>query len=654
MKFSLPTLVVAAMFSCCVQGAEETRLVIEAGGPGIPASPQLYGIFFEDINFAADGGLSAELVKNGSFEFADPIFGWKKIENAGAVGGYGIREEEAPFPNNPHYARITLEAAGKGLGLRNEGYRGMGLRQGARYRFSAMVRRVSGAPQRLQIHLLGARDTVIGSAEAEIAGDGWTRIEAELSASATEARGALRLLLRQPGVIDLEAVSLMPLETWKGHGLRPDLAQLLADLKPGFVRFPGGCIVEGRTLPNRYQWKATIGPADNRQQLYNRWNVEFAGIGKGAADYYQSFRLGFFEYFQLCEDLGAEPLPILNCGMACQYNSGELAALAEMDPYVQDALDLVEFANGPADSPWGRKRAEMGHPAPFGLKRLGIGNEQWGPQYFERYAVVAQALRARHPEIQLVASAGPNPGDGRFQAAWKELPPLPVDIIDEHCYANPDWFLDNASRYDQRSRQGPKIFMGEYAAHANERRNNWQSALAEAAYMTGLERNADVVAMSSYAPLFAHVDAWQWAPDLIWFDNLRAFGTPNYQVQKLFSLNRPDTVLPVRLENAPAAENGQPRLYATAGRDLKSGELVVKIVNATDAARRLRIGIEGAGLLGATGRSLVLAAGPGDENSLETPEKVVPREEAVSGLAADTVREIPPNSVIVLRIPEKR
>ena len=638
-----------------VRAQSVIRVNVDAGAAGIPISPTLYGIFFEDINFAADGGLSAELVKNGSFEFMDAMTGWRKIENSDAVGGFGVRDDNPPFPGNPHYARLTLQTAGQGIGMRNEGFRGMGFKKGAHYRFSAMTRLISGEPQVLRVELCGGRDVVVGAADVHIVSRDWTHVDVDLVAMETAARGAMRVLMRQARVIDLEAVSLMPMESWKGraNGLRPDLVQMLADLKPGFIRFPGGCIVEGRTLSNRYQWKTTVGPVDNRKVIYNRWNVEFAGGGRGAADYFQSFHVGFFEYFLLCEDIGAEPVPILNCGMACQYNSGELATSEELGPYVHDALDLVEFANGPATSRWGRVRAGMGHPEPFKLRKLGIGNEQWGPQYFERYEVMAKAVRARYPEIELIVSAGPGPDGGRFNVAWKTIPGVPADIVDEHCYASPAWFLDNATRYDHQDRKGPKIFMGEYAAHVASKRNVWEAALAEAAFMTGLERNADVVEMSSYAPLFAHVDAWQWSADLIWFDSLRSFATPNYHVQRLFSLNRGDVSLPVKLENLPLAANGKPRFYVVASRDKGAHELIVKVVNATAEPRSAILCVRGAGPLDSAGRAIVLAADLRDENSLEMPDKVAPRDELLANVAQEFSRTFPANSVTVLRVKEQ-
>src|SRR5262249_55816412 len=356
---------------------------------------------------------------------------------------------------------------------------------------------------------------------------------------------------------------------------------MVADLKPGFMRFPGGCIIEGSELARRYQWKKTIGPVEERALVINRWNYEF--LHRPAADYFESFGLGFYEFFQLCEDIGAQPLPILNCGMACQFNTGELCPLDQLDSYIQDALDLIEFANSPASSAWGAKRAAMGHPEPFKMKLLGIGNEQWDQQYIDRYTRFHQALKEKHPEIMLISSAGPSPDDRRFHFAWEKLRELKADIIDEHCYAKPQWFFDNIHRYDGYDPKGPKVFMGEYAAQSDKtvsvnNRNNLECALAEAAYMTGLERNASVVQMASYAPLFAHSDAWQWTPNLIWTDNLRVYGTPSYYVQQLFSRNRGDAVLAVKLDPTSA---GASKLFASAAYDQGAREVILKVVNAS-------------------------------------------------------------------------
>lgn len=559
--FSVALMCASAFSTSVMLQAASASLTIHADQPGARINPAMWGLFFEDINFGADGGLYAELVKNRSFEFPDPMMGW--TASSGSSGSVEIQTDSPFNVVNPHYLR--LRSVGEpATGVFNEGFRGIGVNGGERYDLSLRVRAVTGKPT-LAIQLTAPDGRLLGAARVEGFSGDWKLRTARLRANATEPKARLELIVEGEGTLDLDMVSLFPRKTWKNRpgGLRADMVQLLADLRPGFLRFPGGCIVEGNVLTNRYQWKTTIGPVEERKLIVNRWNFEFRH--RPTPDYYQSFGLGFFEYFQLAEDLGAEPLPILNCGMACQFNSGELVPLDQLDSYIQDALDLIEFANGPVSSPWGAKRAAMGHPKPFHLKMLGIGNEQWGPQYLERYAIFHRVLREKHPEITLVSGSGPSPADERFDFLWPKLRELNADIVDEHCYANPIWFLSNADRYDRYDRRGPKVFFGEYAAQSDRivsvnNENNLACALAEAAFMTGMERNADLVRLASYAPLFGHVDGWQWRPNLIWVDNLRAHATPNYHVQALFARNRGDTVLPVQLtvpdEVRPAPTGG--------------------------------------------------------------------------------------------------
>jgi alpha-N-arabinofuranosidase len=534
--------------------AADVELTVAVDEPAHKISPRLYGIFFEDINFGGDGGLSAELVKNGGLEFPRAMMGWGEVREQAGSGSLRVMNEFPRAAANPNYLRIETSEPRGGYGAVNEGFRGIGVRAGEAYNFSAWVRTTAGARQQLQVRIVGKNNRTLADATMPVRGSDWQVVEAKLTPSETEAHGKLEILVRRRGLVDVDNASLYPDKTWKGrpHGLRADLVQKLADLKPAFFRFPGGCIVEGSQLKGRYQWKTTIGDLTDRRLIVNRWNTEFRH--RLTPDYYQTFAVGFFEYFQLCEDIGAEPLPILNCGMACQFNSGELVPMDELGPYIQDALDLIEFANGPATSPWGARRAAMGHPEPFNMKLLGVGNEQWGPQYIERYKAFADVLKDKHPEIELVSGAGPSPGDERFHFLWPKLRELKADIVDEHSYAMPDWFRAEATRYDEYPRNGPKVFMGEYAAQSvaivsPDNRNTLGCALGEAAFMTGLERNSDVVVMSSYAPLFGHEEAWQWRPNLIWFDNLETYATPNYYVQQLFALNRGDEVLPVELSD---------------------------------------------------------------------------------------------------------
>lgn len=531
--------------------SQPARLTVRADQPGAKINPAMWGIFFEDINLGADGGIYAELVKNRAFEFPDAMMGWFKISPSHARGDVSILKEGGFSAANPHFLRVRSEANAP-LGVSNEGFRGIGVIEGDAYNFSAQARRVSGSPT-VVVELVAANGETLAEARLEGITDDWSRRTVTLKPKRTDPKARLNVLLEGRGTVDFDMVSLFPQKTWKElpGGLRADMVQLLADMKPGFLRFPGGCIVEGSELDRRYQWKTTIGPVEERTLLINRWNYEFKH--RPTPDYYQTFGLGFFEYFQLSEDLGAEPLPILNCGMACQFNSGELVPLDQLDPYIQDALDLIEFANGPVTSTWGAKRAAMGHPEPFRMKMLGVGNEQWGPQYVERFVAFAKVLKAKHPEIELIGDSGPSPEDERYDFLWPRMVEVKADIVDQHCYANPVWFFTSANRFDRYDRKGPKIFFGEYAAQSDkivsvDNKNNLECALSEAAFMTGMERNADVVRLASYAPLFGHVEGWQWTPNMIWADNLRSYGTPNYHVQALFSQNRGDVVLPVKLD----------------------------------------------------------------------------------------------------------
>ncbi len=626
-------------------------LRVQAGQPGARINPVMWGVFFEDINFGADGGLYAELVKNRGFEFPEPLMGWTTISPSLAKGEVTVRTD-SPFADaNPHYARIVSEGTAP-LGLSNEGFRGMGVRKGEGYAFSAQVRAVSGAPV-LSVRLYGGDGAVLETVELKGLAAGWQRVTATLRPADTDARARLAVLVIGRGSVDVDFISLFPERTWRNRpgGLRADMVQSLADMHPGFVRFPGGCIVEGSVLSRRYQWKNTLGPVEGRKLVVNRWNYEF--VHRPTPDYYQSFGLGFYEYFQLCEDIGAQPLPILNCGMACQFNSAEVCPLDQLDTYIQDALDLVEFANGPAESTWGARRAAMGHPEPFGMKMLGVGNEQWGPLYYERYERFARVLKEKHPEISLVSAAGPEPADARFGLAWSRLRELHADIIDEHCYAAPDWFFSNAHRYDRYDRSGPKVFMGEYAAQSVatvnvKNRNTLECALSEAAYMTGLERNADVVRMASYAPLFANTEAWQWTPDLIWVDSLHVALTPSYCVQNLFARNRGDRVLPVELSQEDG--NSGRGLFASSVLDEGTGSVILKLVNANHADSRLTVRLEGARTVAAGTITTLEGDSPQSTDSPASPGRAAPGERSFfpSGPVFDVM--LPADSFTVIHV----
>jgi alpha-L-arabinofuranosidase len=636
MKKKFLVIAVISLFSWVNNTYSQTNktIVVKANEVKASIQPTMWGIFFEDINFGADGGIYAELVKNRSFEFFRPLMGWAiQRRQEGDVLVINRKEENSV---NPRFIRVTARDAAKGdLSMTNEGFRGMGIKKDLRYDFSVLYRQQTPGVK-LHVELInssgqGIGDTVFIPTATD---NNWHKQSVSFHATATEPKAKMMLWFEGNGIIDLDMISLFPSDTWKNRpgGMRADMIQLLADMKPGFIRFPGGCIVEGFDLSQRYRWKNTIGPVEERQLIINRWNFEFAH--RPAPDYFQTFGLGFFEYFQLAEDIGAEPLPILNCGMACQFNSAEVAPLNELDPYVQDALDLIEFANGDATTKWGKVRAGMGHPAPFNLKMMGVGNENWGPQYLERLKIFTKAIKDKYPNFKLVNSSGTDPNGERFDYLNGELRKMNADLIDEHYYRRPEWFLQNAKRYDNYPRNGSKVFAGEYAAQSDkmvsmENRNNWLSALSEAAFMTGLERNADVVNMASYAPLFAHIDGWQWTPDLIWVDNLRSYGTPDYYVQKLFSLNKGSKVVPITLDNEVIA--GQDSLYASAAIDAAANELIIKLVNVSNKQQTPVISLEGTKKLAAQGKLTVIQSNDlTGVNTFDNPQNVAPRESTIA------------------------
>lgn len=625
--------------------AQQHVMTVDVSKPTAKINPAMYGIFFEDINFGADGGLYAELVKNRSFEFPQSFVGWVPF------GNVTVNQENPCFDRNPHYVRVVNDGRLLRAGLDNEGYRGIGLKQGEDYRFSVYARTPDTKPMKLSIELVNSNGQNLLKKELEVSGNNWQKLTATLKAPFTDAHARLRVVLLTKGTVDMDHISLFPANTWKQreNGLRKDLAQALYDLNPGVFRFPGGCIIEGNNLATRYQWKNSVGPVENRPLNENRWNYTFTH--KAFPDYFQTYGLGFFEYFQLSEDLGAEPLPVLSCGLSCQYESNEVVPIAELDPYVQDALDLIEFANGPATSKWGKVRADMGHPAPFNLKMIAIGNEQWGEVYPERLEVFMKAIRAQYPNIQIIGSSGPNADGDKFDYLWPEMKRLGADLVDEHYYMAPDWFFANAARYDKYDRKGPKVFAGEYASHDHPtgKANNFLAALSEAAFMTGLERNADVVRLATYAPLFAHVDAWQWNPDLIWFDNLRMMRTPNYYVQQMYGMNPGTDVLSLQMNGKPVT--GQDSLYATAALDAPTGEVILKLVNASAQPAKIKIDFNGL-------KKQQIVSGTctylqnGDWKAINTldQEAIVPRVRPVEINATSLDLEVQPRSFGVYRL----
>lgn len=600
---------------------------------GATVQSTMYGLFFEDINYAADGGLYGELVKNRSFEFPQNFMGWQTFGNVELKG-------DGPFERCPHYVVLSdPQHVERRTGLVNEGYFGIGVNKDEEYRFTVWAKAPKGMG-RITVQLIdpatmGERQE-FASARVDVKSADWQKYEVRLKASQTNNKAQLRIFLDGRNTVCLEHVSLFPVNTFKNreNGMRRDLAQALADAHPGVFRFPGGCIVEGTDLATRYQWKNTIGPVENRQLNGNRWQHTFTH--RFFPDYYQSYGLGFYEYFLLSEDMGAEPLPVLNVGMSCQFQNRNDAkwhvAVDDLKPYIDDCLDLIEFANGDTTTIWGRKRAEMGHPAPFNLKLIGVGNEQWDTLYFERLKPFVKAIKAKYPKIQIVGTSGPDSEGKMFEIGWKAMNELKADLVDEHFYRNEEWFLKSGLRYDNYSRKGPKVFAGEYACHGKGKKwNHYEASIYEAAFMTDMERNADVVWMTAYAPLFAHVEGWQWRPDLIWYDNVRMFKSVSYYVQQMYAMNRGTNVLPMTMAGKPiAGQEGQDGLFASSVVDKADGTVIVKVINTSKTAQPVTINLNG--FKGkAQAATLTLSHSEMDaENTLDQPEKITPKEGSIS------------------------
>ena len=613
--------------------AQSNVMTVDTKKAGAPIQNTMYGLFFEDINYAADGGLYGELVKNRSFEFPQAFMGWQTFGNVQL-------KDDGPFERCPHY--VVLGWPGhrdRRSGLQNEGYFGIGVVKNESYRFSVWAKALNGKGRiRVQLidqYTMDERQEFVNT-HIDITSDKWKKYEVTIKAPKTHNRANLRIFLDGGNSVALEHISLFPVNTFKNreNGLRRDLAQALADQHPGILRFPGGCIVEGVDLKTRYQWKNTIGPVENRPLNENRWEYTFDY--RFYPDYFQSYGLGFFEFFQLSEDIGAEPLPVLNVGMACQFQNGKdpkgYVPVDQLKPYIDDCLDLIEFANGDTTTTWGKKRAEMGHPAPFNMKYLGVGNEQWDTLYFERLKPFVKAIRAKYPNIKLIGTSGPDSEGKMFEIGWKAMKEQKVDLVDEHFYRPESWFLSHGLRYESYDRKGPKVFAGEYACHGRGKKwNHFETSLYEAAFMTDLERNADVVHMTAYAPLFAHVDGWQWRPDLIWYDNTRMFKTVSYYVQQMYATNKGTNVLKMTMDNKPVAgQEGQNGLFASAVVDKAENIVIVKVINTSKEKQSVSINL--LGLKGAAqAETITLTHNEMDaENTLDEPEKITPKTGTVS------------------------
>lgn len=621
-------------------------LALSLSGPARPISPDLFGIFFEDLNYAADGGLYAELIQNRSFEYSsrdrgewNGLTAWTQVKEDGGEGRVNLRTVGALHPNNPHHVSIFVEK-GK-VGLRNEGYDGIVLRKGETYDFSLFTCAFSGKPGPIEVRLEDKDGTILASARLTAPKEDWAKVEATLVPNAGTAEGRLVVFASGFGSTGLDMISLFPRKTFKDrrNGLRADLAQTIADLQPKFVRFPGGCIVHGggHGFSGMYDWKKTVGPVETRRAQPNSWG------------YHQSAGIGYFEYFQFCEDIGAKPLPVVPSAVSCQntdHNWGkgqECLPLSEMKAYIQDVLDLVEYANGSAKSKWGRLRAEAGHPKPFNLEYLAIGNEEAITPGFEtRFKMIHDAVKAKYPKLKLIGTVGPFASGEDFENGWKFARAERLKYVDEHYYVPPAWFWENLTRYDKYDRSEAKVYAGEYAAHEEKRENTLRSALAEAAHLTTLERNGDVVVLSSYAPLLAKQGHTQWRPDLIYFDNQTVTPSLNYYVQQLFMRNAGDHYLPVML---PHTENA---VASSVVQDSKTGDVIVKLVSRSDAPSTWSIDLTPVKGIQPRAIRTVLSGDPLAENRFGEPPAVLPKTDSIDLKPKETL-EVPPHSLVVLR-----
>ena len=634
---------------------------MQAPQGGKQISDELIGIFFEDISSSADGGLYAELLQNGSFEFNlaerdgwGPGTAWRVIRPGHSLGLAQALQQDPIHPNNPNYMRLTTERVRefkdydgwKGFGLENHGFDGISVKADACYDFSFFARNVDGKDKQVRVSLVepGKKGKVLADTVLTVNGQTWTPYTATLRANGDCRNAALRVLVLTLGVMDVDQLSLMPQDTYKGHGLRRDLAEALAALNPKFLRFPGGCVVHGGGdgFWNTYRWKTTVGPKEQRRQLKNTWG------------YHQSMGLGYYEYFQMCEDMNMQPVPILPCGVSCQGANGgwemwptqaqDVVPMQEMDEWVQDALDLIEWANGDENTKWGKVRAAAGHPKPFGLKYLGIGNEEKiSPEFVERFKYMYAKITEKHPEIVIVGTAGPgsHPGNPDYEAGWKLARELDMPILDEHYYEKHDYF-ETSRQYDSYPREGKtKVYLGEYASKDKKMRD----ALAEALYLLHVERNGDIVCMTSYAPLFARKNATNWNPDLIYFDNERPFLTCSYYVQQMFGQSSGNYYYGdcVTFEGEKTNMQEQSVVLNT-----KTRQLFVKVCNAAADARKVNIDLSRFSGLKKNAVKTTLAGEPDQENNFDA-QPVAPVRENVKVSKKMTV-DMQPHSFVMYTI----
>lgn len=582
-------------------------------------SPDLFGIFFEDISYAADGGLYAELIQNRSFEYTgsdhrgwNPMTAWEYTPKGFAYGKISVETKSPLNENNPHYVVLDIQDAGKeGLGITNYGFNGIPVKEGEQYDVSLFANKLTGNAMPVTVSLRNKKGDIYGETTFDIKDKNWQKYAGSITVNKSDDSACLVIIAKGIGELAIDQVSLFPKHTFKSrqNGMRVDLGQAIADLHPKFMRFPGGCLVHGDGIANIYNWKNTIGPLEARVDQRNIWN------------YHQSVGLGYFEYFQFCEDIGAKPVPILAAAVSCQNSGGTWAIggtgqkgipMQDMQAYIQDVLDLIEYANGPATSAWGAKRAAAGHPEPFHLQYLGIGNEdKMTPGFEERFTMIYNVVKAKHPEITVIGTAGPFSEGEDYEKGWEIVNKLKVPVVDEHYYNDPEWFLKNNLRYDKYDRKKAKVYVGEYASKGNK----FINAISEAAYMTSLERNGDVVHMASYAPLLAKKGNTNWNPDLIYFDNTGVYPTVNYYVQQLFSSNTGD----VYISDVVTFERKKDStLAASCVKDTKTGDIIVKLVNAGGTDAKINVNLKALGALQSKANVTILKEDRGVPVSIET------------------------------------
>ena len=666
MTMNKRTTMLTLMAAATLHLAAQKPMNAPKGGKAI--SDELIGIFFEDISSSADGGINAELLRNGSFEFNPneqdgwgPSTAWRVLRPGHSLGCVETRMDNPLHANNANYMRLNVErvkeyydyTGWKGYGLENGGYNGISVKAGAKYDFSVFLRNMGSAKQ-IRVVLgqpqgWGRDPKILAETTFEANDPAWRKYTATLTSAEDCKNAILQILVLNTGSIDIDQVSLMPQDTYKGHGLRKDLIEALADLNPRFMRFPGGCVVHGGGdgFWNTYRWKTTIGPVEQRRQLKNTWG------------YHQSVQVGYYEYFQLCEDLNMAPLPILPCGVSCQGTNGgwsmrtqaqDVVPMSEMDEWTQDALDLIEWANGdPATSKWAKMRADAGHPKPFGLKYLGIGNEEKiTPEFCERFKYMYDRITKAHPEIVIVGTAGPgsHPGNPDFDNGWKFAEELNMPILDEHYYEPNSYFL-SSRQYDKYPRdRKTKVYLGEYAAKDKK----LIDALAEGLYLLHVERNGDVVCMTSYAPLFARKEATNWNPDLIYFDNERPYLTCSYYVQQMFGQSAGqyyygDCVTfqgDAKGVNQPVQDSHYGQSVVL---NVKTRKLFVKICNASGDAKKADINLSRFGIKGAANKTTI-AGNANDENNYEA-QPIAPKKEQVKTGKKFTL-DVAPYSMVML------